>query len=166
MSHPMEVGSDPLGNTTRINNVLEVMSVQLEEAQTKLSDVEHRLETVKAEVDKLFPQEAELAEKLERLAELNALLNMDEKGNDGINMDDESETSKCEKEVADCPSNNISLAEKTVGTEHDKDIRQYADAPAERVSLKEKLEAMKTKVAGADTEKSMPQKTKGKEETL
>lgn len=53
-----------------------------------------------------------------------------------------------------------------MGTEHDKDIRQYADAPAERVSLKEKLEAMKTKVAGADTEKSMPQKTKGKEETL
>ena len=70
------------------------MSVQLKEAQTKLSDVEYQLETAKAEVDKLFPQEAELAEKLERLADLNALLNMDEKGNDGINMDDESETSK------------------------------------------------------------------------
>lgn len=53
-----------------------------------------------------------------------------------------------------------------MGAEHDKDIRQYADAPAERVSLKAKLEAMKAKVAGADTEKSMPQKTKGKEETL
>lgn len=89
MSHPMEVGSDPLGNITRINNVLEAMPVQLEEAQTKLSNVEHQLETAKAEVDKPFPQEAELSEKLERLAELNALLNMDEKGDDAIGMDDD-----------------------------------------------------------------------------
>ena len=89
MSHPMEVGSDPLGNITRINNVLEAMPAQLEEAQTKLSNVEHQLETAKAEVDKPFPQEAELSEKLERLAELNALLNMDEKGDDAIGMDDE-----------------------------------------------------------------------------
>ena len=89
MSHPMEVGSDPLGNITRINNVLEAMPAQLEEAQTKLSNVEHQLETAKAEVDKPFPQEAELSEKLKRLAELNALLNMDEKGDDAIGMDDE-----------------------------------------------------------------------------
>ena len=58
----MEVGSDPLGNITRINNVLEAMPVQLEEAQTKLSN-EHQLETA-AEVDKPFPQEVELSEKL------------------------------------------------------------------------------------------------------
>lgn len=89
MSHPMEVGSDPLGNITRINNVLEAMPSQLEEAQMKLSNVKHQLETAKAEVDKPFPQEAELAEKLERLAELNSLLNMDEKGDDAIGMDDE-----------------------------------------------------------------------------
>ena len=80
MSHPMEVGSDPLGNITRINNVLEAMPTQLEEAQTKLSDVEHQLKIAKAEVDKPFEQELELTEKLERLSELNALLNMDEKG--------------------------------------------------------------------------------------
>ena len=61
MSHPMEVGTDPLGNITRINNALEAMPAQLEEAQTKLSNVEHQLETAKAEVDKPFPQEAELS---------------------------------------------------------------------------------------------------------
>lgn len=58
------------------------------------------------------------------------------------------------------------LAEKTVGIGQDKGIRQYADAPAERVSLKAKLEVMKAKVAGGDTEKPMPLKAKGKEETL
>jgi len=53
-----------------------------------------------------------------------------------------------------------------VGIGQDKSIRQYADVPAERVSLKAKLEVMKAKVAGGDTEKPMPQKVKGKEETL
>ena len=89
-----------------------------------------------------------------------------DKGNDGIDMDDEPEAPKNEKEVADRPAKNIPLAEKTVGTGQDKGIRQYADVPAERVSLKAKLEVMKAKVAGEDTEKPMPQKVKGKEETL
>lgn len=130
------------------------------EAQTKLETVEHQLETAKVEVTKPFAQEAELAEKLERLSALNALLNMDEKGNDGIDMDDEPEAPKSEKEVVDRPA-NTPLAEKTVGIGQDKSIRQYADAPAERVSLKAKLEVMKAKVAGGDTEKPMPQKVKG-----
>lgn len=52
-----------------------------------------------------------------------------------------------------------------MGIEQNKSIRQYADAPAERTSLKAKLETMKAKVAGGEIEKSMPQKTKGKEET-
>jgi hypothetical protein len=80
MSHPMEVGADASGNITRINNTLEAMPGLLEEAQTKLANVEHQLETAKIEVTKEFPQEAELAEKLDKLAALNALLNMDERG--------------------------------------------------------------------------------------
>ena len=166
LSHNLEVGSDPLGNISRINHALESMPKQLMEAQTKLETVEHQLETAKVEVTKPFAQEAELAEKLERLSALNALLNMDEKGNDGIDMDDELEAPKNEKEVADRPAKNIPLAEKTVGTGQDKGIRQYADAPTERVSLKAKLEVMKAKVAGGDTEKPMPLKAKEKEETL
>ena len=163
LSHNLEVGSDPLGNISRINHALESMPKQLMEAQTKLETVEHQLETAKVEVTKPFAQEAELAEKLERLSALNALLNMDEKGNDGIDMDDEPEAPKSVKEVADRPAKSIPLAEKTVGTGLDKGIRQYADAPAERVSLKAKLEVMKAKVAGEDIEKPMPLKAKGKE---
>ena len=166
LSHNLEVGSDPIGNIARINHALESMPKQLMEAQTKLETVEHQLETARVEVTKPFAQEAELAEKLERLSALNALLNMDEKGNDGIDMDDEPEAPKSEKEVADRPAKNTPLAEKTMGIGQDKSIRQYADVPAERVSLKAKLEVMKAKVAGGDTEKPMPQKVKGKEETL
>ena len=101
MSHPMEVGADPLGNITRINNALEAMPAQLEEAQTKLSNVEHQLETAKAEVNKPFAQEAELSEKLDRLTALNALLNMDEKGNDAIGMDEEGQEAEPERKLAD-----------------------------------------------------------------
>lgn len=79
MSHPIEIGVDPFGNLTSINNALEAMPAELEEAQTKLANVEHQLETAKIEVNKPFLQEAELSEKLERLAELDALLNMGEK---------------------------------------------------------------------------------------
>ncbi|WP_275443780.1 hypothetical protein [Petralouisia muris] len=88
LSHNLEVGSDPLGNIARINHALESMPKQLSEAQTKLETVERQLETAKAEVTKPFAQEAELAEKLERLSALNALLNMDEKGDDALGMDD------------------------------------------------------------------------------
>ena len=89
--HNLEVGSDPLGNLARISHVLESMPKQLAEAQTKLENVERQLETAKTEVNKPFAQEAELAEKLERLSALNALLNMDEKGDDALAMDDSPE---------------------------------------------------------------------------
>ena len=170
MSHPMEVGSDPLGNITRINNVLEAMPAQLEEAQTKLSNVEHQLETAKAEVDKPFPQEAELSEKLERLAELNALLNMDEKGDDAIGMDDEAtEPEKPQEdvksvnekgdEVADMPARQSNLG-KTVTD------NKLSDRPAERTSLQERLAAMKARVSGTPAGRDAVDKAKGKDQIL
>lgn len=79
-------------------------------------------------------------------------------------MDHQLETAKVE--VTKPFAQEADLAEKTVGIEQDKLIRQYVDAPAERVSLKAKLVVMKAKVAVGDTEKPMPQKVKGKEETL
>ncbi len=79
LSHETEIGADPFGNITRINNVLEGMEKKLEEAITKLDTVEKQLETAKIEVLKPFAQEAELKEKVMRLAELDAMLNMDSK---------------------------------------------------------------------------------------
>ncbi len=108
LSHNLEVGSDPLGNITRINNALESMPKQLEEAQTKLATVEHQLENAKVEVTKPFAQESELAEKLDRLSALNALLNMDEKGDNAIGMDDDAP----EVKIADKPAARVSLKER------------------------------------------------------
>ena len=88
ISHNLEIGSDALGNITRINNVLENMDKELSEARTKLENVSHQLETAKIEVQKPFSAEQELKEKMERLAALDALLNMDEKGEDVV-LDEE-----------------------------------------------------------------------------
>lgn len=89
ITHDMEVSTDAFGNITRINNKIENMGKELAEAERKLANVEHQLETAKAEVQKPFAQEAELAEKLDRLNALNALLNMDEKGDEAVSMDEE-----------------------------------------------------------------------------
>ena len=67
------------------------------DVEQKLSNVEHQLETAKVEVTKPFAQEQELAEKLERLAELNALLNMDEKGDNALDMGDDEPESRAHR---------------------------------------------------------------------
>lgn len=79
-THQVEMGVDPSGNITRINNALGGMEKQLSEAESKLVNEKNQLETAKIEVTKPFAKEQELADKLERLTALNALLNMDEKG--------------------------------------------------------------------------------------
>lgn len=61
------------------NNALEAIPQKLAEAEQKLETVQGQLKNAMVEVKKPFPKEEELNQKLERLSELNALLNMDEK---------------------------------------------------------------------------------------
>lgn len=179
ISHEVEIGADPLGNLQRLSNALEGMDKRMEEVAQKLENVEHQLETAKVEVTKPFPQEAELAEKLERLTELNALLNMDEKGGDGIDMDDEPENDGEQEEmdteemghdaeaVADAPFRpqfNRAVSEKVA--EHGKE-RVLSDSPRGRISVKEKLAEMRQKAYGQKMpEKPEISKGKGKEKSL
>ena len=73
------LGSDALGNITRINNLLESLPKKLKETEEKLENVKGQMEDAKEELKKPFAKEAELNEKPGRLSELNALLNMDVK---------------------------------------------------------------------------------------
>lgn len=75
-SHTIEPGSDPFGNITRMDNVLEGMRDNLEQHRAALSNLIQQMEDAKVEVKRPFPQEAELAEKSERLAALNVALNI------------------------------------------------------------------------------------------
>lgn len=128
LSHEVEIGADPFGNLQRLSNALEGMTGKMADVEQKLSNVGHQLETAKVEVTKPFAQEQELAEKLERLAELNALLNMDEKGDNALDMgDDEPEDENGEQSAQ---------------------AQEVADVPRGRISVKEKLAQMREKAYG------------------
>ena len=77
--YKVELGSDPLGNLTRIENELAKLPARLEAAQIKLEETIEQLETAKVEVQKPFAFEEELKEKSERLNALNIELNLDKK---------------------------------------------------------------------------------------
>ncbi len=77
MTHRVPIGTDARGNLIRLDNALNNIPARLEQAQTRLETLEQQREAAQAEVGKPFPQEAELAEKSARLAELDAALNME-----------------------------------------------------------------------------------------
>ena len=89
-SYTIELGSDPAGNIQRILNALASIEKTLPQVERRLETLQQQLAEAKEEVQRPFSQEAELNEKSARLAELNALLDMDEKGDDAaLGMDEE-----------------------------------------------------------------------------
>ena len=78
MSHRVALGTDARGNITRLDNALSGIPERLERANEQLTNLYNQQEAAKAELGKPFPQEAELAAKSQRLAELDAALNMED----------------------------------------------------------------------------------------
>ena len=78
MRHRTALGKDVRGNITRLDNTIASLPERLENAENKLSELQTQQESAREESRKPFAQEAELREKSARLAELDALLNMDE----------------------------------------------------------------------------------------
>ncbi len=79
MSHRVELGKDARGNLIRMDNVLNGMENRMKTVQDKLDSLYSQMEAAKAEIGKPFPQEEELRTKTARLAELNTVLNIDER---------------------------------------------------------------------------------------
>ena len=78
-SYRVELGESALGNITRIENTLNKLPDLISATQERLKTEKHQLELLRVESVKPFPQEDELREKTDRLIELNAQLNMDNK---------------------------------------------------------------------------------------
>jgi N12 class adenine-specific DNA methylase/predicted RNA methylase len=76
-THSVTLGTDVYGNITRIDNAVDNIETRLHKAEEKLENTKAQLETAKVEVEKPFAQEDELKQKMTRLTELNALLDMD-----------------------------------------------------------------------------------------
>lgn len=106
-NYSMEVGKDPQGNILRVTNALAGIERTLPQVERRLETLEQQLAQAKEEAKRPFVQEAELAEKSARLAELNSLLNMDEKGSeDALGVDEDA----AETEVADRPRQPVNYA--------------------------------------------------------
>lgn len=76
-THSVTLGTDVYGNITRIDNAVDNIETRLHKAEEQLENTKAQLETAKVEVEKPFEQEDELKQKMTRLTELNALLDMD-----------------------------------------------------------------------------------------
>ncbi len=97
LSHSIELGSDIHGNIQRIDNAFEALPTRLHACEQALSDLHTQMENAKAEVEKPFEQSEELITKSARLAELDALLNMDKRQNDSLDAEPEQEDERVPK---------------------------------------------------------------------
>lgn len=95
-TYRVALGTDIYGNITRLDNKINELPDLLSKCEEVLETLKKQLEIVKAEVQKEFPQEQELAEKVARLGELNALLDMDKK--DKVVMEESVEEEEMEPE--------------------------------------------------------------------
>ncbi|WP_234993085.1 MULTISPECIES: helicase-related protein [Paenibacillus] len=93
LGHTVTFGADASGNISRINNALSDLPNKLVYYRDQLSTLKQQMETAKEQIEQPFKQEQELQAKSARLAELNALLNMDKRENEGVDSvpDDEPE---------------------------------------------------------------------------
>jgi hypothetical protein len=143
-SYKVDVGTDAIGNITRINNALEAIPSHLGKAEERLETLHQQMETAKAEMEKPFAQSEELKGMEARLSELNTLLNMDSGSN------------RPEEEVG---SNRSDV--EVVST--DVDERISADKPAGRVSVMERLKQMQNRVKPSVEGTEHPSKHKQQE---
>lgn len=97
-SHTIELGADELGNVQRMDNALEKLPEKLNVCKKSIHETAMQMEAAKAEITKPFEQEAELAEKTERLAVLDALLSLDKRNDIVLDGEPEPQTLVSEPE--------------------------------------------------------------------
>lgn len=81
LSWSVKLGDDVYGNIQRLDNALANLEWERHDAQRRQENAEKQLANAKIEVTKPFPREEELAAKSARLAELNAMLDLDKPEN-------------------------------------------------------------------------------------
>ena len=87
ITHTVELGTSELGNITRLDNAFTEFHKELEKATIQLENTQKGLADAKIDVQRVFPQEEELKQKLSRLAELDVELKVNEKTNQVIDVE-------------------------------------------------------------------------------
>ena len=119
LSYPVPLGDDPRGNIVRLDNAIDNFADRIADAENARQNLEQQKQAAEVEVAKPFAQEEELAEKSARLAELDALLNMEHQS---------SRTEPEAKEKPDArPSVLAALEEKADKVEPVRPFKSYLD---------------------------------------
>ena len=124
LSYPVSLGDDARGNITRLDNAIDNFADRIADAENALQNLEQQKQAAEVEVAKPFAQEEELAEKSARLAELNALLNIDRDRSSSQDAPEETEETET---PATRPSVLAALGEKPHQPEPVKPFRSYYD---------------------------------------
>ena len=119
LSYPVPLGDDPRGNIVRLDNAIGNFADRIADADAALDSLEQQKQAAEVEIAKPFAQEEELQTKSARLAELDALLNM------------EHQSSRTEPEAEEKPDARPSvlaaLEEKTDKVEPVRPFKSYLD---------------------------------------
>ena len=124
LSYPVSLGDDARGNITRLDNAIDNFADRIADAENALQNLEQQKQAAEVEVAKPFAQEEELAEKSARLAELNALLNIDRDRSSSQDAPEETEETET---PATRPSVLAALEEKANQPEPVKPFKSYLD---------------------------------------
>ena len=124
LSYPVSLGDDARGNITRLDNAIDNFADRIADAENARQNLEQQKQAAEVEVAKPFAQEEELAEKSARLAELNALLNIDRDRSSSQDTPEETEETET---PATRPSVLAALGEKTNQPEPVKPFKSYLD---------------------------------------
>ena len=119
--YTVPLGTDPLGNITRLDNSLNNFPERITSAENELTTLHQQQAAAQIEVEKPFPQEEELAEKSARLAELNAQLDVDEKSHEP------EQEEQPDEDAPRRPSVLAALEEKSDKPEPVKPFKSYLD---------------------------------------
>ena len=119
LSYPVPLGDDPRGNIVRLDNAIGNFADRIADADAALDSLEQQKQAAEVEIAKPFAQEEELQTKSARLAELDALLNMEHQS---------SRTEPEAKEKPDArPSVLAALEEKADKVEPVRPFKSYLD---------------------------------------
>lgn len=93
-SYSIDLGTDANGNITRINNCLENIAKDIPIEREKLDNTNFQLENAKQEIQKEFPKEQELKEKLQKLDQINAELKINDTDHEMLGDEQEEKEEK------------------------------------------------------------------------
>ena len=104
LRHTTPLGTDIFGNIQRLDNLIASFPEKQTACKNQLENEKVQLENAKEELEKTFVHEEELKTKSARLAELNAMLDLNKKDNEIMDDDraDDAETPERSHDDRDC----------------------------------------------------------------